>query len=67
MHRNENMLTKRFLLNDYRKRSKEIKDDKINHYKMFLEFIDTKDERLRENIYQLVINYFRNLIAKCFI
>ena len=66
-NRNENMLTKRFLLNDYRKRSKEIKDDKINHYKMFLEFIDTKDERLRENIYQLVINYFRNLIAKCFI
>nr|WP_180487418.1 hypothetical protein [Treponema socranskii] len=66
-NRNENILTKRFLLNDYRKRSKEITDDTINHYKMFLEFIDTNEESLRENIYLLVIDYFRKLIAKCFI
>ena len=64
-NRKNNMLTKRFLINDFIKRSKGDMNGKPNFYKMFLDYIDTGNEKSKEDIYNCVIEYFKKLIGKC--
>ncbi|MBQ2939293.1 MAG: hypothetical protein IJE00_02880, partial [Clostridia bacterium] len=66
-NRKNNMLTKRFLINDFIKRSKGDMKGKPNFYKMFLDYVDTGNEKSKEDIYNCVIEYFKKLIGKCLI
>lgn len=40
---------------------------KPNFYKMFLDYVDTGNEKSKEDIYNCVIEYFKKLIGKCLI
>lgn len=66
-NRKNNMLTTRFLLNDFRKRSSTDMKGKFNFYKSFLEYVDSKSEEAKEEVYKCVIDYFDRLISKCLI
>lgn len=66
-NRKNNMLTTRFLLNDFRRRSSTDMKGKFNFYKSFLEYIDSKSEEAKEEVYKCVIDYFDRLISKCLI
>nr|DAW20504.1 MAG TPA: N-6 DNA Methylase [Caudoviricetes sp.] len=57
-----NFLTKKFLINDFKKRSRLELKGRYNFYKSFLLYIETKDETLKNEIYECVNNYFRDLI-----
>ncbi len=64
-NRKNNMLTKRFMINDYVKRSTEDLKGKFNFYKSFLEYIESGNEKSKEEVYNCVTEYFKKLIAKC--
>lgn len=67
-NRKNNMLTKHFILNDFKKRSNQpIPANYANFYKAFLEFVDTASEESRDIVYGCVIRYFEDLIHKCLI
>lgn len=66
-NRKNNMLTTRFLLNDFRRRSSTDMKGKFNFYKSFLEYVDSKSEEAKEEVYKCVIDYFDRLISKCLI
>lgn len=66
-NRKNNMLTKRFLLNDFKNRSTKDLGDKFNFYKSFLSYIETGDDMSKEEVYNCVIDYFKALISKCLI
>lgn len=65
--RKNNMLTKRFMINDYVKRSTEDLNGKFNFYKSFLDYIESGTEKSKEEVYNCVTEYFEKLIAKCLI
>lgn len=65
--RKNNMLTKRFLLNDFIKRSSMDMNGKFNFYKSFLKYINENNEDSKEEVYKCVIEYFEKLIKKCLI
>ena len=67
LNRKNNMLTKRFMINDYVKRSAEDLKGKFNFYKSFLEYIESGNEMSKEEVYNCVTEYFEKLIAKCLI
>ena len=65
-----NILTSKFLLNDFRRRENSdffIKHPEKNFYSHFLNFIEYGDERDKDFVCDLVIDYFKNLVKKCFI
>ena len=65
-NRKNNMLTKRFLLNDFKKRSSEVDEGKhFNFYKEFLNFVETGEESSKMAVYECVLHYFQCLIKKC--
>lgn len=66
-NRKNNMLTKRFMINDYVKRSAEDLKGKFNFYKSFLDYIESGNEKSKEEVYNCVTEYFEKLIAKCLI
>lgn len=66
-NRKNNMLTTKFLLNDFRRRSSDDMKGKFNFYKSFLEYIDSNSEKAKEEVYGCVIDYFDRLISKCLI
>lgn len=67
-HRTQNMLSQHFMLNDYKRRSLALSGtNKFNFYQRFLDYIDQRDEGIREEIYNYAINYFQALIDTCFI
>ncbi len=66
-NRKNNMLTGRFLLNDFVRRSKEDLRGKPNFYQSFLSFVNTSDEKSKQEVYNCVIQYFKGLIGKCLI
>ncbi|MEE0891257.1 MAG: N-6 DNA methylase [Succinivibrio sp.] len=66
-NRKNNILSKKFLINDFNLRAKNVPQGKINFYEIFLKYVDTKDEKLAQKIYDLITDYFRELIKKCFI
>ena len=66
-NRKNNMLTKRFLINDFRKRSAEDMGGKFNFYKSFLTYVETGDDISKNEVYNCVINYFQILVGKCLI
>lgn len=66
-NRKNNMLTTRFLLNDFRRRSSTDMKGKFNFYKSFLEYVDSNSEEAKEEVYKCVIDYFDRLISKCLI
>ena len=66
-NRKDNMLTKRFMINDYVKRSTEDLKGKFNFYKSFLDYIESGNEKSKEEVYNCVTEYFEKLIAKCLI
>ena len=61
-NKKNNMLTKKFLINDFRKRSRKGTGNLPNHYKMFLDYIDTGKDDEKNNIYSIVEGYFRNIL-----
>ena len=66
-NRTKNMLTTKFMLNDYRRRKEDIKKSgQFNFYEIFLQYIDDHDEKKKEKIYDFVIEYFRKIIESCF-
>lgn len=67
LNRKNNMLTKRFMINDYVKRSAEDLKGKFNFYKAFLEYIESGNEISKGEVYNCVTEYFEKLIAKCLI
>ncbi|MCL2217643.1 MAG: SAM-dependent methyltransferase [Defluviitaleaceae bacterium] len=64
-NRTNNMLSKNFLFNDFRKRSRQ-SHHPVNIYKIFLDFADNPDEQKMEIIFGLINDYFRVLVKKCF-
>ncbi len=65
-----NILTSKFLLNDFRRRGNSdffIKHPEKNFYSHFLNFIEYGDERDKDFVCDLVIDYFKDLVKKCFI
>ena len=67
-NRKNNMLTQRFILNDFRKRSKQpMPAGYANFYKAFLDYVDCNDEEARNLVYECVILYFDRIIRKCLI
>lgn len=66
-NRKNNMLTKRFLLNDFVRRSSEDMEGKFNFYNSFLEYVNDGSEEAKEEVYACVVEYFKRLIDKCLI
>lgn len=66
-NRKNNMLTQRFLINDFKKRSTENMGGKYNFYKSFLSYVETESSTSREEVYNCVIAYFNALVKKCLI
>lgn len=66
-NRKNNMLTKKFLLNDFVRRSSEDMNGKFNFYKSFLKYVNSDSEEAKEEVYECVIGYFKMLIKKCLI
>ena len=66
-NRKNNMLTKKFLLNDFVRRSSEDMNGKFNFYKSFLKYVNSDSEEAKEEVYECVIGYFEMLIKKCLI
>lgn len=65
--RAQNMLSQKFMLNDYKKRSIELKGTrKFNFYQLFLNYVERRETESKEEIYNFVTNYFRSLIQECF-
>lgn len=65
--RAHNMLSRRFMINDYKRRSKLLEGTgKFNFYQLFLDYIQSKDEGKKELIYGFITDYFRALIKDCF-
>lgn len=65
--RAKNMLTTKFMLNDYRRRAQEIRQtNRFNFYDLFLQYINDRDEKKQEEIYNFVAAYFRKIIENCF-
>lgn len=63
-----NMLTQRFILNDFKKRSRQpMPNGNKNFYKAFLDYVDCASEKSRNIVYECVIQYFDGLIKKCLI
>ena len=65
--RKNNMLTQKFLINDFKRRSVGNLNGKYNFYKSFLSYIDTLNNTARDEVYNCVIDYFRTFISKCLI
>ena len=63
----ENMLTRKFIFNDFKKRSRSVDSKKINFYKAFLQYVDNSNEESKNIVYDCVKDYFKTLIQKCFI
>jgi len=61
------MLTKKFLINDFVKRSSEDLKGKFNFYKSFLKYVDENSEEAKEEVYNCVVEYFKELLRKCLI
>ena len=66
-NRKNNMLTKRFLINDFRKRSNGDLGEKFNFYSSFLDYMDTNNAASKEKVYECVIEYFKALLGKCLV
>lgn len=66
-NRKNNMLTKKFLINDFVKRSSGDMKGKFNFYKSFLNYVDTNSEEAKEEVYGCVHQYFKGLLSKCLI
>lgn len=65
--RKNNMLTKRFLINDFIRRSATDMNGRFNFYMAFLDYVDNNKEEAKEDVYRCVVKYFESLISKCLI
>lgn len=67
-NRKNNMLTQRFLLNDFRRCAANPEfSGKANFYQSFLDYVDTGSESARDAVYECIVEYFRHLLRKCLI
>ena len=65
--RAHNMLSHRFMINDYKRQSKLLDGTgKFNFYQLFLDYIQDRDDEKKELIYAFITDYFRTLIKNCF-
>lgn len=66
-NRAHNMLSHRFMINDYKRRSKQLEGTgRFNFYRLFLDYAEHGDEGKKDQIYAFITDYFRTLIKDCF-
>lgn len=65
---NRNFMSKKFVLNRFKHKVKneESCDGKPNIYRMFLNYLDTRDSSIENEIYQVIRDYFKQLVNQCF-
>ena len=64
-NRKNNLLSKKFMINDYKKRSKTTPSTQYNFYKDFLDYIETNNDEKKDAIYDFITGYFSDLINDC--
>ncbi|OOS23496.1 hypothetical protein B0681_09500 [Moraxella porci DSM 25326] len=65
---NRNFMSKKFVLNRFKHKVKneESCGGKPNIYRMFLNYLDTRDSNIENEIYQVIRDYFKQLVNQCF-